>query len=398
MTVSTAPMVDWPPALVKSIRATAVPLLSSIVARGYQPFPPPPIEAEYVVGSENRTPLGCAEAVDRLGTSVAGGIAVLCTTYVARCEASEFPAMAAPFIEQLKGIKESCPQTPVLFMMAIGCPTADRIEGGRRVAILQEMFAASDAEAFAAVLIHGSPKKVRGINAALDLARAAGVRGIVLVDDDTRMGERCLGRVVRHFVDRGCRGAVGATRISVPAAHWSARMQLAASAYLQPETPYPYAWCMVTELPILAGGFPERYGNDDGYIFFELLAPEHEDPLHLLTVLPDAVCWSSVGRTTAAATLARIRSRLLSHVILMADYSGKCRYYRRRMLFYGLWPIGEAPRGLGFRAAATKWVLKAIFCVWFCRLGLELFVRGLVDRPIRTGYNWKHSRRAIPSA
>ena len=374
-----------------------MPRFSSIVARGYQPLPSAPIEAEYVVGSDNRTPLGCAEAVERLGTSIVGGIVVLCTTYVGRCGASEFAAMVGPFLEQLKGIKDTCQQTRLLFMVAIGCPSADRSEGRRRMAVVQEMFAASSADAVAAVLIHGSPKKVRSINAALNLARQAGVRGIVLVDDDTRMGQRCLGHLVRRFVDRGCRGAVGATRMPVAAEHWSARMLVAASAYLQPERPYPYAWCMVTDLSALAAGFPERYGNDDGYILFEFLAPDHEDPLHLLTVLPEAVCWSSVGRTNATGTLARIRSGLVSHVILMSDYPGKCRYYRRRMLFFGLWPIGDASRGLGFRAAAIKWALKSVFCVWFCRIGLELFVRGLLNRPIRTGWNWRHSRRAVPS-
>lgn len=47
----------------------------------------------------------------------------------------------------------------------------------------------------------------------------------------------------------------------------------------------------------------------------------------------------------------------------------------------------------------AKWFLKALYLVWFCRVGAELFLRGLMGRPIneiRWGGYTEYERPAIP--
>jgi hypothetical protein len=374
-------------------------VLARFVARGYQPPSPAPIVSSCIIGSGdemNADEMNAVDASMRLASSVAGGIAIVCTTYVARCSLDEFHAIVQPFASQLRGIREACPEVPILFILTVGYGDGERDAAKARVSIARQVLAAETIQVVG-VIVEGR-LKVRSLNAALDLARAARVRGFLMVDDDTRMADGCLGWLIRRFVDGSYQGALGASRIAVPVVHWAARLQVAASAHLQPRTGYPYGWCMITELPILARGFPERYGNDDGFIFFELLAPEHDDPLHKLRVLPEALCWGSVGRPSAAATLGRIRSALFAHIVLMADYPRKARYYRREMLFYGLWPVGMAARGVPWKTAVLKWIFKSVFFLLFCRIGAELFARGVINRPIRIGHNWTHARRVAPPA
>ncbi len=375
----------------------------TLVARGYYLSPTPIAESWYLLdraaggGAGDAAVVDLDEAVARLGAFARGGIAAMCPTYVSRCPREQFPGVIAALIDQLPELERLCPDVPILYVIAITHDPGERDEARWRLAATRRLFDASRRTRCAGVMVEARGK-LHGVNAVIRLVSRLGVRGLAMVDDDTRFSPGCIGRIVRRFLDKGGRGAVGGTVIAEPEPHWSARLLVRVRGDLQPAKPYPYACCMVIEMAVVANGVPQRYGIDDGFIFFELLAPARADALEWLEVIPDAWCWTPIGRSSAKATVKRLKSALLSHALLMADYPHKARYYRRHMLFYGLWPIGALARGLRPVAALKKWLLKSVFFVWFARVWSELLLRGLFKRPLTRGVNWATHRLTRPPA
>jgi hypothetical protein len=363
--------------------------IAKMVARGYQPRLSMPGEIRYVLASG--VTQSFEQAAKLLGSGMTGGIAVLCTTYVSRCSDKEFVSIVGRLIDQMVVVHRQQPNLPLLLTVAIAWSPGQQAAAKARLQRALQMSPLHGPWRFAGVLISGR-RKVPSVNAAVRLARAIDACGLVLVDDDVEMKPGCLANLVSAFQEARGRGAVGAARVPYPADHWSARWLASLAAHLQPQKAYPYGWCMVVDMSVLKeNGIPERYSNEDGFIFFELLAPDADDPMQSVREAHGAVCSSTVGRRTARATLGRLRSALFSHIIFMADYPHKSRYYRRHFLFYGLWPIGACSRGVPVRTATVKWILKSFLLLAFAVVGLELFVRGLVNRPITSFHNWKHS-------
>lgn len=357
-------------------------LFSSIVARGYQPLPSPPPEARYLLLQDGKPAWSSVDsAITSLRNSLAGGVVALCPTYVNRLNGELFDDLVERMWQQVLEVEAAHPELPLALMIGLQHGSAQETEAVRRLEAAAAKNPCRSAR-FIGLRLE-TTGKVRTHNAAIALTRALGLRCMGWVDDDVLLEPGCLATLVDRFLRKG-RGAVGAVKKPVPGEHWSARLLYKVKRYTNPAANYPHACCEVISMDVLARGIPPRYVSDDGFVCFELLDPTLPNPLDALELVEEARCSHVVGGDTSSATLARIRRMLLNHHIFLADYPSKARYYRRNMLFYGFWPFGTMDSESPLVFATAKWLLKSIYFAWFWRVGLELFVRGLVRRPLRS--------------
>jgi hypothetical protein len=227
------------------------------------------------------------------------------------------------------------------------------------------------------------PGKVRTLNAAIGLAELGHFAGVGWCDDDVRMEAGALQRMVASFLERGCQGAVGATKIPHPKPYVTSKLLYRAKQVAAPATNYPHGCCILVATSVVIGGIPDRYLSDDGYVCFRLLDPDLDDPQRYLHLVPDARCHYLVAGP-AGQTRRRIRRLLLNHHVYLADWPiPVSRYYFRRILFPGMWPVAGWDGQRGFCTALQNAAIKWLYFCWFVAVGAELWLRGLVNRPLR---------------
>lgn len=227
------------------------------------------------------------------------------------------------------------------------------------------------------------PGKVRALNAAIALCEQAGLPGLGWCDDDVRLEPDCLRMLIGAFLADDCRGAVGATKIPHASRDRTSQLLYRAKAVAAPATSYPHGCCLMVGLDVLAGGIPDRYRCDDGYVCFRLLDPKLPDPLRFLRLVPAARCHYQVAGP-AGESRRRIRRLLLNHHVFLTDWPvASARYYLRQVLFPGMWPVAGWEGRRGFRTGLLNAAIKWVYFGWFAAVGAELFGRGLVGRPLR---------------
>jgi hypothetical protein len=354
------------------------------VRRGYRPPAPVPAPIVCVAAAAGRASSvvpedGIAEVV---GAEGRGGLAVLLPTLAARAGVDGPGGAGLRLLAQAAEARDALGDVPVVFLTAMQWADAEEREGSlRRLASLGD-----------AARMHGLPfvglslpvaGKIRSLNAAIGVAEAMGARALAWVDDDVQLEPGCLRRMASRLREKGWRGAVGATKVPAPGPFAASRLLHAAKAVAEPAVNYPHACCILVALEVVAGGIPPRYVSDDGYVCFRLLDPSLPDPRAWLELVPTARCHYQVGGP-AGETARRLRRMMLNHHIYLADFPVPVgRFYFRRMLFTGLWPLAPWDGSRGWSRGAAKAALQWLYFGWFCAVGAELYLRGLLDRPLR---------------
>jgi hypothetical protein len=255
-------------------------------------------------------------------------------------------------------------------------------ESVRRLRAIARRVADRSGVGFVGLSLAG-PGKVRTLNAAIGLAERGHFAGVGWCDDDVRMEAGALQRMVASFLERGCQGAVGATKIPHPKPYVTSKLLYRAKQVAAPATNYPHGCCILVATSVVIGGIPDRYLSDDGYVCFRLLDPDLDDPQRYLHLVPDARCHYLVAGP-AGQTRRRIRRLLLNHHVYLADWPiPVSRYYFHRILFPGMWPVAGWDGQRGFCTALQNAAIKWLYFCWFVAVGAELWLRGLVNRPLR---------------
>ncbi len=227
------------------------------------------------------------------------------------------------------------------------------------------------------------PGKVSTLNAGIAIADDLDLTAVGWLDDDIRLDPHCLRELVLDFVRHGSRGAVGATKVAHARPFATSHLLHRLKALTNTATNYPHGCCLLVERAVVTGGIPDRYVCDDGFVCFRLLDPEQPDPLHHLRLVPSATCHYEVAGP-AGQSRRRIRRLLLNHAIYLADWSYPvARYYFRDILFSGMWPLTDFDSSGGKRRGAAKSAIKWIYFGWFARTAGELYLRGVLRRPLR---------------
>ncbi|GIF10091.1 hypothetical protein [Actinoplanes teichomyceticus] len=310
-------------------------------------------------------------------------LAFVLPTHLRRYSASRHQAWLRELLAQLAEAAEAVPGARITVLVGMQwMRREDRDEAVARLRLLAGVAGQQSAVHFVGLSLPG-PGKVSTLNAGIAVAEAQGLTAVGWLDDDIRLEPGCLANLVRDFAGHGCRGAVGATKVPHARPYATSRLLHRLKAITATATNYPHGCCLLVELPVVSGGIPDRYVCDDGYVCFRLLDPDAADPLHRLRLVPDARCHYEVAGP-AGQSGRRIRRLLLNHVIYLADWSYPvARYYFRDILFPGMWPLtgfdASAGRSHGVAKSAITWV----YFGWFARTAAELYLRGLVRRPLR---------------
>lgn len=360
------------PVLLAHIRRT--------VARGYRPTSTWSTPVEYLPARPDAT------------ATTRGGIGFVLPTQVS----TEEPAVFGELVVQFEKAARGHPDHRLVLMIGMQWHEPSEQDGARRQLadlVVRAADRAGDAFDVVGLLLRG-PIKVRTLNAAIRLAEDLGLAGIGWADDDVRLADDCLTNLVSAFLMAGHQGAVGATKIPHASRHRTSKVLHRAKAIAAPATNYPHGCCILVGIATVAGGIPDRYVSDDGYVCFQLLDPGHPDPLHSLKLVPDALVHYQVAGP-AGATRRRIRRLLLNHHVYLADWPYPvARYYFREILFAGMWPLTGWDGSRGRRFAVKKAAIKWLYFLVFARVGAELYVRGLLGRPL-TEIVWSGYREPI---
>lgn len=377
------------------VRSMSRTLIQAIIARGYRPLAEPEAAVRWVTGSNPEHDLG-VQAV--LSSVPVNSLFVLCPTYLGKCGLSEHRANIEQILHQLGRAARCRPNLGVVLfvgMQWLGSNEADNEEAAverlRALALVAEQH--SDVS-FVGLTLRG-PGKNRTINAALRVAGDVTARGWLWIDDDIQMEDGCLETLIDRFLAEPRRGAVGATIVPIHDRHASSRWLRRVGKLTAPLKAFPTAGCMIVDPRVLRNGIPARCFADDAFVLFELLDPSRDDPFEALEVVPGARAYHEVGGR-CGVTFAQLRRRLYGHVIYAAEYPADVvRCYMASCLFFGLWPLSDWDRSLGFGGTTLRWAIKAVHLVLFLAVAANLFVRGMVDRPIdsiRWGSNDKYWR------
>lgn len=242
------------------------------------------------------------------------------------------------------------------------------------------------------------PGKMATLNAGIRLADRLRIDAVGWLDDDVVLEPGCLRNLVGAFLAGGARGAVGATKVPHAHRYVTSRLLYQAKEITQTAMSYPHGCCLLVARSAVTGGIPDRYACDDGYICFRLLDPEAEDAMHDLRLVPEARCHYYVAGP-AGQTRRRIRRLLLNVTIYLADWSYPVsRHYFRHVLFDGMWPLTDWDGSKGARHGAARAAIKWLYFAWFARTAAELYLRGVVGRPLRQ-IDWaEYQSAASPGA
>lgn len=238
------------------------------------------------------------------------------------------------------------------------------------------------------IIISPFKGKIKAINVVLEAVKPGDRKGILWVDDDIRLNENALERLISKFVGLGCKGAVGAKKIPLAKSMKSSEaLHYVKNVMKTSSTAYPHGCCILVEYGKIKDGIPERYICDDGYICFTFLRPKDENPMKYLNICQEALCYHTVGGTWKEQYF-RIRRSFLSLMIYCLDFTdGEALFYLRNMQFYGLWPLSKFDNANGIKLGLQKYLFKLVAFIWFSEIYLEMVVRGILKRPLLK-INW----------
>ncbi|MEU4526623.1 hypothetical protein AB0F49_00170 [Micromonospora ureilytica] len=347
------------------------------MSRGFQPLSTWDREARLV-------PEDAADRAAPLRDDEGTRVAFVLPTHLRRASGTaDLDAWFEGLLVQLAEARTAYPDVAIAVIVGMQWLSAD--EEPTAVRRLRELSARAEAHPevhFLGLSLQG-PMKVRTLNAGIRLADEWGLTAVGWLDDDVELEPGCLRNLLGAFLAGGCRGAVGATKLPHTYRYLTSRLLHQAKAITETATNYPHGCCILVARGVVTGGIPDRYVCDDGYVCFRLLAPEADDPLHLLRLVPEARCHYYVAGP-AGQTSRRIRRILLNASVYLADWSYPVsRHYFRRILFDGMWPLTNWDARKGHRHAAAKASIKWIYFGWFVRTAGELYLRGLLHRPLR---------------
>ncbi len=330
------------------------------IARGYQPMPQVNPAAEWAIPLPIDLPNSALMA--------------FCPTFAGAENAATQRAVLLELADQLQQNRSGLP--PAILVVGMQYRPGERSLALERLAALAREIGPIGV-AFAGFAM-GEFGKVKSVNIALQVAQEHGADALLQVDDDIQLRPGCITALYRAYRDHGSGLAVGATKIGLSRQNRASRLLRWLKQQTKAATNYPHACCMLIDPRLFDNGIPLRYVSDDGYICFSLLRPAAADPFHLLRLVPEAECTHYVGGP-AGQSARRIRRMLLNHHIYLADFPVEtARFYFRAILFPGFWPLGT--RLAGF--SPLRWVLQLFYFCWFLRTGLELAIRGLLNRPL----------------
>lgn len=348
--------------------------LQRVVARGYQPAPPP--RGTVTVVHEGTATAGRPAGLPQ------GGLGVLLPTYVNRCGLPEQVAAVQHVLDRLVPVRQAHPRLTVTVWIGMQSEGGDARAIERVTAVLEHV-RVPDGLVVAGAALAGRGKLLT-TNAVLRVTADLGYTGWLWVDDDVELAADCLERLVTRFFERGGTGAVGAAEVAQVSTTPSARVMDNVSAHTAPPYEYPAAGCMLVAADVVAGGISPRCLTDDGFVLFELLSRAPDGGPADFEVFHEARCgFCRIGR--AGDTLIRLRRSMYSHVILMADYPVRAaRWYATRFLFYGLWPLAPWDGRRGTVRGLIRWGIKAAYLTWFGVVVASMAARGLAGRPRRS--------------
>ena len=233
-----------------------------------------------------------------------------------------------------------------------------------------------------ALLLLG-PGKVVSINAMTALALNRKIEAVLLIDDDVDFSEKCFSHLIRVYLASSSPVAIGARKIGQPFATSPSLILSKLKGFTQPAENYPHACCMIVSIEVIAPNIPLVYSSDDGYICFRLLRPNSAMPLERLQLIDDAYCYHWVGGRNVSEISSRLRRMLLHHHLFLSHIDpASARYYLSQLLFFGMWPWVSLDVTKGWRLGIIKCLLKYAYAIWFGKIGAELIVRGLGNRPL----------------
>jgi len=366
-------------------------LIRQRILAGYRPAGTPAVRAS-VLADEGWRSLG-AFAMDE--AAFKGGLAVVLTTFVGRGEWRSQTQPVSMLAEQLRSFRAAWPDVPVFAVIAMQWQADQEPEAHARLRQCESLWTAAPSARLLCISVEAG-RKLISLNCAISLAERAGTRAILWIDDDVQLSDGAIATLWKTFKQGNYRGAVGPTKIGRPRKTVSSKLVHRFKQRTTPATNYPHGCCLLVDLDVVRGGIPWEYASDDGYVCFELLRPESKNPLELLKISPDAVCFHETGAESWYDNFTRIRRMQLNHHIMIARYPDVVgRYYFRAILFRGLWPIADrADAGEGRRM--VRWWLKLLHFMLFLSVGIELILRGLIGRQLRQ-VPWGGSPRLVPS-
>jgi hypothetical protein len=355
--------------------------LRSVIARGYRPAANEPPDVPWVVHDPQSgwRSVALPEVTARVDGRGRPVLLLVLPTYVGRAAYEDQAACVRRLLEQLA---DDGSGLVVLLVVGMQWGPGEAAEAYSRLERLGDL-ARREGLGYAGIALPHVGKRAT-LNAAFALGRRIDCVGAGWIDDDVVLAPGCLAALLRRFTAAGACGAVGARKIGHARNFRASRvLHWAKGIAKTPARGYPHGCCMIVDADCVAAGVPSRYVCEDDYFCFRLLAPQTSRPLGRLTVVQEAVCHHTVGGPTSEI-YRRIRRSLFTAHVLQADFPAPvASYYLRSMQFYGLWPLSELDRSRGPAFAAVKWVVKAVYFAWFLEVGAELFVRGLVNRPMR---------------
>lgn len=375
-------------------------LIRQMIAKGFDRDPGASPSVSFLIKCDSgniiaykRTPL-----IKVLGNCLCGGIGFICPMVVDRSSFKHQLNIMKKILNQFIEVRSSIPKKPLVFFLGMQYKKGQKELALKRLNIFCQLAQAKkESIKLIGVLLEGSGKW-RTLNTVIHLANQLRLDGLGWVDDDVKLEEKCLEQLVKRFLEKKSRGAVGAVKIPEPKINPASRILFHLKNITTPACNYPHGCCILIELDVISKGIPDRYISDDGYICFELLDPSLENPLEYLELVSSAKCRHYVGGPTKEI-IKRIRRLLLNHHIFLADYPPeKSKFYFSRMLFYGLWPLAPWDKEMSLFKGCIKWTLKFLYLLWFLRTGVELFFRGLLNAPLKE-IPWSgYSKNEVPQS
>jgi len=362
-----------------SIVGRALDLSGRFVRAGYRPRAAGPSTFEAITRVDGRAatvPPDCLRQM--LANRLRDGVAFVLPTMLSRADEVGHGAQVAHLVEQLAGAPEGVSRA---LIVGLQYGDADPHLAMDRLRVVIESVVTSDVMLVGLAL--KGPCKSLTLNTCFRLLSGLDLLGIGWLDDDVRLEPGALGALVRRFLAKSGRGAVGAIKVGHKRDNLVARALWHMKHVTQPATNYPHGCCILVESAVVAEGIPARFcSSDDGFVCFSLLDPAAPDPMRLLELVPEARCHHFVGGS-AAQTRRRLQRMLTNHQIFMAFFGPEiATYYFQHVLFHGLWPLAPLDTTRGAGHAFARWGLKALYFGWFCGVGVWLAARGLVARPL----------------
>lgn len=361
-------------------------VLKNFISKGFRPKVVLPEEINYIT-RVNGTIITITreEAFNRFYLDSKEKIGFILPTYVDSMSIKRQLEQYHHYFESLREAAKKYMNFSLVVFVAMQWKDGQREEARQRLEKIMKLDIQDDFQLIA--FSCKAQKKTSSLNIAISIAQELKSIAIGWIDDDVILKQDCLKYLIKDFLNLTEPGAVGANKIGIPVTNKSSKIFFKLKSVTTPAMNYPHGCCMLVSAELIKNGIPERYHSDDGYICFELIRPNKDNPFDLLKITNKAICYHFVGGELKNI-LKRIRRLLLFHVIFMADYPiNVATYYFKYSLFYGLWPLAPWDRNKTPILSLFKWLLKAIYFMVFVTVAIELAIRGIINKPLEK-INW----------